>query len=187
MRKSPGSRRTPLVEVRCSPIHGHGVFAACRIPKGATVIEYVGERVSHALVDERYEHKDPDDGHTFLFTVDEHIVIDAGVNGNEARFINHSCDPNCESSIVGKRVFIEAIRNILPGEELFYDYSIGRDDDDEPDVDEIYACRCGAKDCRGSMLEPREAPRAEVRSAARGKARSKARSNARSKARSKRR
>ncbi|HEX4242666.1 MAG TPA: SET domain-containing protein-lysine N-methyltransferase [Steroidobacteraceae bacterium] len=168
MKKSATSRRTPPIEVRHSPIHGYGVFASRRIPKGATVIEYLGERISHARVDERYEDKAADDGHTFLFTVDARTVIDAGVNGNEARFINHSCDPNCESSIVRRRVFIDAIRTIEPGEELSYDYSIGRDEDDEPNVDEIFACRCGASACRGSMLEPRKEPRAQARS---GKAR----------------
>jgi uncharacterized protein len=144
----------PMIEVRHSPIHGFGVFALRRIRKGTTIIEYLGERVSHEEADARHEHKEPTDGHTFLFTVDSKIVIDAGTNGNEARFINHSCVPNCESTIVGKRVFIEAIRTIRPGEELAYDYRIQRDRDDAPDVDEIFACRCGAVGCRGSMLEP---------------------------------
>ena len=64
------------------------------------------------------------------------------------------CDPNCESLIEDRRVFIEAIRTIQPGEELTYDYQIGRDKDDPPNVDEIFACRCGAESCRGSMLWP---------------------------------
>ena len=152
--KRPSRRpRTPLYEVRHSPIHGHGVFAARRIRKGTTVIEYLGERVNHAEADARYEGKDPGDNHTFLFTVDAKTVIDAGVNGNEARYINHGCDPNCESTILKGRIFIEAIRTIQPGEELSYDYQIQRDRDDEPGVDEVYACRCGAASCRGSMLE----------------------------------
>ena len=155
MKKTPNRRRTPLFEVRHSPIHGYGVFAARRIRKGTMVIEYLGDRVSHAQADARYEDKDPNDNHTFLFTVDAKIVIDAGVNGNEARYINHGCDPNCESTAVNKRIFIEAIRTIQPGEELSYDYQIQRDSDDAPNVDDIYACRCGAKNCRGSMLEAR--------------------------------
>ena len=77
------------------------------------------------------------------------------VNGNEARYINHGCDPNCESNALKRRIFIEAIRTIEPGEELSYDYSIQRDADDAANVDEIYACRCGAQSCRGSMLEPK--------------------------------
>jgi hypothetical protein len=78
---------------------------------------------------------------------------------NKARFINHGCDPNCESVTEGRRVFIEAIRKIEPGEELKYDYSIGRDDDDPENVDEIYACRCGAEQCRGTMLWPAKRPK----------------------------
>ena len=167
MKKTPSRRRAPLFEVRHSRIHGFGVFAARRIRKGTTIIEYLGDRLSHAQADARYEDKDPDDNHTFLFTVDAKIVIDAGVNGNEARYINHGCDPNCESSMRGKRIFIEAIRTIQPGEELAYDYQIQRDGDDAPNVDEVFACRCGAANCRGSMLEAPKKPRTAQRLAAR--------------------
>ena len=163
MKKIPQRRRTPLFEVRHSRVHGYGVFAARRIRKGTTVIEYLGERVSHAKADARYEDKDPDDNHTFLFTVDAKTVIDAGVNGNEARYINHGCDPNCESTTSDKRIFIEAIRTIQPGEELSYDYQIQRDRDDPANVDEVYACRCGAGSCRGSMLEAAKKPRKTAR------------------------
>ncbi|HXI77978.1 MAG TPA: SET domain-containing protein-lysine N-methyltransferase [Steroidobacteraceae bacterium] len=152
MKNPPARRRAPLFEVRHSPIHGHGVFAVRRIRKGTAVIEYLGNRVTHAQADERYRDKSPDDNHTFLFTVDARTVIDAGIDGNEARFINHACEPNCESTIENRRVFIRAIRTIQPGEELSYDYQIQRDSDDAPNVDEVYACRCGAKQCRGSML-----------------------------------
>jgi hypothetical protein len=159
MKKPPLRRRIPLFEVRHSPIHGYGVFAARRIRKGTTVVEYLGDRVSHAQADARYEDKDPNDNHTFLFTVDAKTVIDGGVNGNEARYINHGCDPNCESTTRSKRIFIDAIRTIQPGEELAYDYQIQRDSDDAPNVDEVFACRCGAKSCRGSMLEAAKKPR----------------------------
>jgi SET domain-containing protein len=81
------------------------VFAARRIRKGTTVIEYLGDRVSHAQADARYEDKDPNDNHTFLFTVDAKTVIDAGVDGNEARYINHGCDPNCESTTLEQAHF----------------------------------------------------------------------------------
>jgi SET domain-containing protein len=155
--------RKPLFEVRHSRIHGYGVFALRRIRKGTMVIEYLGDRVSHTLANERYEHKDPKDGHTFLFTVDAKTVIDAGVDGNEARFINHGCDPNCQTVNTNKRIFIEALRTVQPGEELAYDYQIQRDDDDPADVDVIFACRCGAKSCRGSMLE---APKKKRKSSA---------------------
>jgi uncharacterized protein len=151
--------RPPLFEVRHSRIHGYGVFAARRIRKGTTVIEYLGDRVSHDEADARYEDKDPNDNHTFLFTVDSKIVIDGGVGGNEARYINHGCDPNCTSTAEKKRIYVEAIRTIQAGEELAYDYQIERDADDPPNVDDIFACRCGAAKCRGSMLVARRKPR----------------------------
>jgi len=151
--------RPPLFEVRHSRIHGYGVFAARRIRKGTTVIEYLGDRVSHDEADARYEDKDANDNHTFLFTVDSKTVIDGGVGGNEARYINHGCDPNCTSTTQNKRIYVEAIRTIQPGEELAYDYQIERDPDDPPNVDEIFACRCGAAKCRGSMLVARKKPR----------------------------
>jgi uncharacterized protein len=147
-------KHAPLIEVHDSPLHGLGVFAAQRIAKGTRIIEYLGERISHAEADRRYEHKDAGDNHTFLFIVDARIVIDAGVGGNEARFVNHACAPNCESVIENRRVFIDAIRNIEPAEELTYDYQIQREADDPPDIDAIFACRCGLKGCRGTMLWP---------------------------------
>ena len=131
--------------------------AACSpsrtIAKGTRIFEYLGERVSHDAADKRYEDHDENDNHTFLFIVDRNTVIDAAVNGSDARFINHHCDGNCTSVIENRRVFIDALRAIAPGEELGYDYEIGRDKDDPPNVDEIYACRCGSPKCRGSMLE----------------------------------
>jgi len=150
--KLASGRSIPLIEVRDSAIHGRGVFALRRIRKGTRIIEYTGERVSHAEADRRYEDRPDDDNHTFLFIVDRRTVIDAGVGGNEARYINHACDPNCESVIEARRVFIEALRDIEAGEELAYDYQIQREQDDPPNVDEIWACRCGTDHCRGTML-----------------------------------
>ena len=160
---SEKSRRRPLCEVRHSKVHGYGVFALRRIRKGTVVMEYIGDRISHAEADTRYENKAADDNHTFLFTVDARTVIDGGVGGNDARYINHGCDPNCESSTANRRVFIEAIRTIQEGEELAYDYQIQRDRDDPPNVDEIFACRCGAAACRGSMLEARKVKRPRLK------------------------
>ncbi len=151
--------RPALYRVRRSAVHGLGVFAARRIRKGTRIVEYLGERISHREADRRYEGKSSRDSHTFLFVVDRSVVIDAGANGNEARFINHSCKPNCESVTDERRVFIEAIRTIQPGEELGYDYAISRDRDDPPDIDAVFACRCSAKDCRGTMLKPAVRPR----------------------------
>jgi uncharacterized protein len=146
--------RPDMLRVRRSRLHGRGVFALRRIRKGTRIIEYLGDRVSHRAADLRYEDKELTDNHTFLFIVDRGIVIDGGMNGNAARFINHSCDPNCESVIEDRRVFIEAVRTIRPSEELTYDYQIGRDREDPPNVDEIFVCHCRAASCRGSMLWP---------------------------------
>jgi uncharacterized protein len=143
-----------MIEVRRSGVHGRGVFALRRLRKGTRILEYVGERISHAQADARYADKDAADNHTFLYIVDRRTVIDAGVGGNEARFINHSCDGNCETIIENKRLFIEARCTIQPGEELCYDYQIERESSDPADVDEIYACRCGSPKCRGTMLWP---------------------------------
>jgi len=155
------------MEVRNSELHGLGVFATQAIKKGTRIIEYLGDKISHAEADRRYETKDDNDNHTFLFSVDRKLVIDAGEKGNDARYFNHSCDPNCESVIEQRRVFIEAIKDISAGDEMTYDYQIGRERTDPPNIDEIYSCRCGAAECRGTMLLPAKRP-------APGKARKKA-------------
>jgi len=157
-----GEQPAPIL-VRDSNVHGRGVFATRRLEKGERIIEYLGERVSHDEADRRYELKDDNDSHTFLFIVDSKTVIDAGTDGNEARFFNHSCDPNCESVVEKRRVFIEALRAIEPGEEMTYDYQIYRDHDDPENIDEIFACRCGFANCRGTMLWPPE-PKKKKRS-----------------------
>jgi uncharacterized protein len=157
-----GAQAAPIL-VRDSAVHGRGVFATRRIEKGERIVEYLGERVSHDEADRRYEVKDDNDSHTFLFIVDSKTVIDAGTDGNDARFFNHSCDPNCESVVEKRRVFIEALRTIAPGEEMTYDYQIYRDHDDPENIDEIFACRCGFANCRGTMLWPPE-PKKKKRS-----------------------
>lgn len=174
-RKTGGAAKplavSPLVEARDSPIHGRGVYAVAPIKKGTRILEYLGDRISHAEADRRYEIKGDDDGHTFLFIASNRTVIDAGVNGNDARFINHHCDPNCETVIEGSRVFIDAIRGIKPGEELGYDYQLTWESTDSPEELALYACRCGAKRCRGTMLDrepldqkkPEKKPRARQR------------------------
>jgi uncharacterized protein len=147
------SKRVPAVqpfEIRRSKIQGRGAFATRPIRKGARVAEYVGERISHEEGDTRYDDAKMKRHHTFLFVVNSKILVDAGVGGNDARFINHSCDPNCEVVIEDKRIFIDATRAIPEGEELFYDYSYDRDD---AEGDESrYPCYCGSEQCRGTIL-----------------------------------
>jgi SET domain-containing protein len=161
---------SPLVEARNSTIHGRGVYAIAPIKKGTRILEYLGERISHAEADARYEKKGDDDGHTFLFIASNRTVIDAGVDGNDARFINHSCAPNCETVIENSRVFIDAIRNIKPGEELGYDYQLTWESTDDPAELALYACRCGAKKCRGTMLDKEPTDKREADKKAKKKA-----------------
>jgi uncharacterized protein len=170
------------IVVRKSKVHGNGCFARQFIPKGTRIMEYLGERISHKEADKRYEGSDVNDNHTFLFIADRKTVIDATRGGNESRWVNHHCDGNCESETEKGRVFVDAIKDIEKGEELGYDYQIGRDKNDPPNVDEIYACRCGAKKCRGTMLWPAKRPKpAKRKTAAKGKAAKKKSKKARKK------
>lgn len=146
--------------VKNSRIHGRGVIAARPIKAGARVIEYTGERISWKEADRRPS-ADPDDPHhTFMFSLaDGKHVIDAAVNGNAARWINHSCDPNCETEETEDgRVFIQAIRDIRKGEELNYDYNLIFDERITPKLKKLFECRCGAEGCRGTMLALRKRP-----------------------------
>ena len=150
---SPAARPRRLYRVRNSAIHGRGVFAAATIAKGTRIIEYRGERTTWEIAQERPD-SDPDNpAHTFIFELEDGRVIDAGVRGNAARWINHSCAPNCRSyEDDDGRVYIEAKRTIAPGEELTYDYRLSFDGRITRKVREEYACRCGSKRCRGTLL-----------------------------------
>jgi SET domain-containing protein len=133
--------------VRSSSIHAAGCYTTRKIKKGMRVIEYDGPRFTKDEADERYSGRDI----TYLFSCgDDGIVIDGF---GTAMFINHSCDPNCESDSVGGRVFITAIRDIAVGEELTYEYNLFDSDDDDAD------CYCGAQQCRGTMFSEEEVKR----------------------------
>jgi SET domain-containing protein len=143
-------------ELRRSLIAGLGAFATRPIKKGTRIIEYTGERISNAEADRRYDEDKMTSHHTFLFTLNRQTVVDAAVGGNEARFINHSCAPNCEAVIEdGRRIYIEAIKDITVGEELVYDYQYERTDEHTATDERFYACRCGAPNCRGTILLPK--------------------------------
>jgi SET domain-containing protein len=162
--------------VRPSPIQGLGGFATRRIPKGARVVEYLGERITDEQADERYDDVKMDRHHTFLFSLGDGTSIDAASGGNEARFINHSCAPNCEAVNDEGRIFIEAMRDIQPGEELFYDYAYeradGGDEEDDEEASRLYTCRCGAPTCRGTILAPRKPKKPRKKAAAGAKGQS---------------
>ena len=147
----------PYFELRSSPIQGTGAFATRTIRKGTRIIEYLGQRISWRTADKRYDDEHMSRHHTFLFTVDDKTCIDAAVNGNDARFINHSCDPNCEAINDRKRIYIEATKTIPAGTELLYDYQYERTDDHTVEDEQFYKCRCGSPKCRGTILAPKAA------------------------------
>lgn len=150
--KTTKRRRPRRFSVRGSVIHGRGVFALQPIRKGARVIEYTGERLSHRQADRRYPSGRGWSPHTMLFTVDKKTVIDAIRRGNSARWINHSCSPNCEALDDEGRIYIEAVRNIHPGEELTYDYNLLLEEPHTPAAKREYSCYCGEGRCRGTLL-----------------------------------
>lgn len=149
---SAGGRR---IQVRRSGVHGKGVYALKPLKVGEVLIEYVGEVITWAQALRRHPHDPSQPEHTFYFHIDDKHVIDANVGGNAARWINHSCDPNCEADETDGRVFIKALRKISPGEELFYDYGLVIDERYTPSLKRKYACRCGSASCRGTMLAPK--------------------------------
>ena len=142
--------------LRDSPIQGRGAFATRPIRRGTRIIEYTGEIISPDEADRRYDDGKMGRHHTFLFSVSRRKCIDAGVGGNDARFINHSCAPNCEAVDERSRIYIEAIRNIEPGEELTYDYAYERDGTEDETWENLYVCKCGAPTCRGTILAPKK-------------------------------
>lgn len=149
----PEAKKKRVYVVRNSAIHGRGVFAARKIRKGKTIIEYKGDLTTWKIASQRPD-SDPDNPyHTFIFELSDDRVIDAGVKGNAARWINHSCAPNCVTSEDDQgRVFIEALRKIRHGEELTYDYRLSYDGRLTRKVRAAFECRCGAEQCRGTML-----------------------------------
>lgn len=143
------------IQVRKSGVHGKGVFAVRPIPQGDTIIEYTGEVITWKEALRRHPHDPDDPHHTFYFHIDDGRVIDAKYGGNAARWINHACEPNCEADELDGRVFIKALRNLKPGEELFYDYGLVFDGRHTAALKKQFACHCGARRCRGTMLAPK--------------------------------
>lgn len=147
--KKSSSRR---IQVRQSGVHGKGVFAVQDIAKGETVIEYIGEIISAQEAEDRHPHDPSDPNHTFYFQIDDDHVIDALHGGNSARWINHSCSPNCKPVVEDSRVFIKAKKNIAAGEELNYDYGLIIDERITPKLMAQYPCWCGSSKCRKTLL-----------------------------------
>jgi SET domain-containing protein len=144
----------PWFRLRRSRIQGRGAFAITHIPRGTRIIEYTGEKITGAEGDRRYP--DEDHGvrhHTFLFILNKRLLVDGGHGGNESRFINHSCDPNCDVVIERGHIWIESRKPIPKGAELTYDYEF----DHLPEYTEkdlrFHRCRCGSANCRGTIVK----------------------------------
>jgi len=149
---APGRR----IQTRTSGVHGKGVFAVQDLAEGETLIEYIGEIINWKEALRRHPHDPKDANHTFYFHIDKNHVIDAKYGGNSSRWINHSCKPNCEADEQDGRVFIKALRNIPAGQELFYDYGLIIDAPYTKKLLAEYPCWCGAKNCRGTLLAPKD-------------------------------
>lgn len=149
------SRRSSQLEVRTSGVHGLGVYTTATIRKGTRVIEYTGRHLPWDEAMELPAHDPKNPYHTFFFSLENGDVIDAGRGGNDSRWINHSCDPNCETAEEDDRVFVYALRTLRRGEELFYDYKIVPAERRTKKLEKNFACYCGSAKCRGTMLEPR--------------------------------
>lgn len=153
MAKAKRKRRS--YSVRNSPIHGRGVFALTSISKGTRIVEYKGELITDDEADCRYAHLHEHSPHTMLFSLENNLVIDATRRGNSGRWINHSCAPNCQVEEEGTKIFIDARRDIRPGEELTYDYNLQLGETHTRAAQRAHACFCGTRRCRGTMLGKR--------------------------------
>lgn len=149
---APAARKKRPFEVRNSKIQGRGVFATRAIERDERLIEYRGERITDGEADRRYPFAEDERHHTFLFQLDDGSIIDAAVGGNAAKYINHSCNPNCEAVEEDGRIFIDALKKIRKGTELVYDYNFILDEPHNAANKKLYPCNCGSRNCRGTML-----------------------------------
>ncbi len=160
------TQRQPWHVVKPSKLHGNGVFALRDIPSGTRILQYAGKRLTPEQADALFPVNPDEPFHTFFFALSNGKIVDGGQGGNDSRWINHSCAPNCEGheNQDGSRVFIVAMRDIAAGEELLYDYSLVIDDEITEELKQNYRCLCGAAQCRGTMIAP--LPSAEERAQA---------------------
>lgn len=148
-------RASPRIQVRRSGVHGKGVFALGSFTKGERIVEYTGQIITWKEALRRHPHDPADPNHTFYFHIDDGRVIDGKFGGNAAKWINHACQPNCETDEDDGRVWIKAKRAIKPGEELNYDYGLILDGRHTAKIKKEFECRCGSRKCRGTLLAPK--------------------------------
>ena len=143
--------QSPYCEVRGSDIHGRGVYATCLIPAETQIIEYVGELIDKDESEKRgvSQHEkslESGDAAVYIFTLSRRFDIDGNVPWNTARLINHSCSPNCEAWIEGRKIFIHSLTDINAGDELTFDYGF------DVDCYEDHPCLCGKDGCIGYIV-----------------------------------
>ncbi len=163
-------KTAPLYEIRKSTIQGKGAFALRAIPAGKRITEYLGEIITAEESERRYDDAAMKRHHTFLFEIEGGMCIDAGPRGSgDAKYINHSCDPNCEAVMEGSRIFIDAKKDIEKGTELVYDYKYNVQGPIDDETRAMYACHCGSRRCRGTILAPRRPAKKVAKKAAKKK------------------
>ncbi len=141
-------------KVKKSKVHGHGVFATKNIKKNTRIIEYIGEKITREEGDKRSERRinkylnSEKTGSVYIFELNKNFDVDGSPLYNKARYINHSCDPNCEVDILDGKIWISSIKKIKKGEELNYDYGYEFDESDFKD----HICKCGSKNCIGFII-----------------------------------
>ncbi len=150
------TRQSPSYIVKTSVVHGNGVFARRKIPAGERIVEYRGERIAWLAAQKRAADEGGPISHTFFFSLADGRVIDGAREGNEARFINHSCEPNCEPlEHEDGRVFIYSLMDIARGEELTYYYALIYEERHTAAIKRAFPCHCGSPNCTGTMLAPK--------------------------------
>ena len=141
-------------KVKKSKVHGTGVFALENIKKGSHIIEYIGEKITKKEGDKRSAERiknfldKKNEGSVYIFELNKKYDIDGSPLYNKARYINHSCSPNCEVDIIDNKIWIISIKKINKGDELYYDYGYPFDKDDFDD----HVCKCGSKKCIGYII-----------------------------------
>jgi len=156
------AKRGPAYRVHHSRIHGRGVFAQRDIGAGERVIEYRGREISWEEAQVRAEESGAPHNHTFFFSLSNGNVVDGGDHGNAARWINHSCEPNCEAIEDEGRIYIYALHDIPSGTELSYSYPLIYEGRHTAAIKRAFACRCGAPGCSGTMLAPKPRKRKDA-------------------------
>ena len=141
MSDNPSSPQPELVIFKQSPIHGRGGFAKCDITKGAIVLEYKGE-----LIDKQESARRCEQNNVYIFGLNERHDLDGNVDWNPARFVNHSCSPNCEAVLEDDRIWLVASSDIRAGEELTFNYGFDLQNYRE------YPCGCGSPNCVGFIV-----------------------------------